>query len=303
MTTKKNSKPASKPDNQVTITLIQVVGALLTALIGFLGILAANGYFKPKEAPTPTLLPTLTAAPAATFTLAPSSTLPPPTETSTPTVAPPALPTSTDTPAPTALPPCEWDLYKNERLFTPEPSECMDTEFNSIGVDGDGDEKFAFSVSNNANGYFGIVKALGAIAKLEKGFVFTAKINLKQLTAGRFIVAVGPNPRPDAKSSYAVVISPEGTQLSTKFLFYKMDGAPNPIYFAGRPERNSLQGVDYTIKFTLSYPSIKVDVNDGAFKPNTAQIEFTGNTYIFIGYQRISTETSRTDIDGEVEIP
>lgn len=268
------------------------IAALITACATFAGIFwgptLTEQFFFPSPTPSPVLVtPDNPSQPSET----PS---PPPPSPSQPITITPAPPPSS----------CEWKAYSNNELKTPDPSLCLsDVIFGDIGIAGQGNQHIEFLASTNQAGIYGMVLPLGQVTKINKGLDFTVKLNIKELAAARFLVAFGPSPSPDAKFTYAIAITPINNELVLKYFFYKVAAYPNEYTFSVHSPINTVQGVDYNVKFEISYPSVVVDVNSGGFRPKAEQISFNGPGYIFIGYQRISSQAARTRIQVDVSLP
>lgn len=199
---------------------------------------------------------------------------------------------------------CNWQAYSNGESKKPDPALCLaDVVFGDIGIADKGNQHIEFLASTNQAGIYGILLPLGQVTNINNNFNFTLKLNVKDLTAARFLVAFGPGPGPDAQFTYAIAVTPISNELILKYFFYKVALYPNEYTFSVRSPINTVQGVDYTVKFAISYPSVVVDVNSGGFRPKAEQINFNGPGYIFIGYQRISSQVSRTRIQVDVSLP
>jgi hypothetical protein len=279
--------------------IVAVIGGIVTVLTTLIGVLAANDYFKPALSPTVAV----TSIPmTATLTVSPTLT----------EVSPSPIPSDTPAPTYTIAPtqvenipvPCLWRSYSDGEVESPTESECLDdVTFGGIGISDLGEGKLDFSVSNSQRGIYGMLLPLGPVAQIKRGFEYVVRLNIKELATGRFFVALSPNPRPDVQSAYAIVINPDAGQLVMKYFFYKANEIPEQIVSKDKPKINAIQGVNYTIKFVISYPNLAVDVNNGIFRPKAQQIGFNGVGYIFIGYQRISSETARTRVGANVQLP
>jgi hypothetical protein len=199
---------------------------------------------------------------------------------------------------------CNWQAYSNGETNNPDPALCLaDVVFGDIGIAYKSNQDIEFLVSTNQAGIYGIVRPLGQVTHIKNNFNFTLNLNVKDLTAARFLVAFGPSPSPDAQFTYAIAVTPISNELILKYFFYKVALYPNEYTFAVRSPINTVQGVNYTVKFEISYPSVVVDVNNGSFRPKAEQISFNGPGYIFIGYQRISSQASRSRIQVDVSLP
>jgi hypothetical protein len=287
-----------KPDVAIIVALISLVGVLIGGFFTVVSELIENGYIKPEPSPTFTFTETL---PPATLTLSPALTNVPLNPTFTVTLWPTntSVPIQENTPAP-----CSWQAYSDGDVETADPLDCIDdVVFGKLGISQAVTEKIDFSVDTRNRGIYGLVKSLGPVQKIEKGFEFTVNIKIKELTASRLIIAFSPNPRPDVQFAYAIVISPDDSRLITKYLFYPANEIPQEIVFRDTPKINTIQGINYVVKFVISYPNLSVDINSGSFKQKACQINFNEGGYIFIGYQRISSSTARTSIDAEVDVP
>ena len=292
------------PSSQSSKANWQAVISILTLLVGILGVvwgpeLTARVFF-PTATPSP-VGPTLTVSAVTPTTLTTFTDVPPSltlTVTPSPTQTPVPSTLVTNTPIP-----CNWQAYDNGSASVPDPSLCLsDLAFGNLGVSDLGANKVEFVVSNNHAGFYGMVLPLGPVQKIKKGSEFIIKLNIKELNSGRFIIAFSPLPRPDVESAYAVAINPDASRLVTKFLYFPASGIPDELTFSDQPPMNRTQGVDYVIKFIVSYPSLTVDVNSGAFRPKARQINFNEGGYIFVGYQRLAS-VYRTIVSARVQLP
>jgi hypothetical protein len=277
---------------------VALIGGIVTVLTTLIGVLAANGYF--SITPTPTPVPT-EAPVVAMLTASPTLTDMPPTPRTTNTQAP------TDTIVPTRVEntpvPCEWQAYSDGELETFGSSPCLgDVIFGNIGISEASAGKVDFSVNTNLRGIYGMVMPLGPVQQIKRGSAYTIRLNIKELTAAQFIVGFGPNPRYDVQGAYAIVISPDGNYLSLKYRFFRADGYSTNSDYARKPSKDPISGINYMVKFTVSYPTMNIEVDGGNFKPIAEQISFDSTAYLFIGYQRISSQTARTRIDAQVEL-
>ena len=227
-------------EKEKTGVILKAVAGIITALAALLAVFWGPELTKQLLWPTATPTPISTAALTSTAVFIASP--PAPNESPANTLF---VPTDTLAPGPEASSVCHWQAYAN-KLQTTEPSLCLsDVAFGSMGISDAGAGKVDFLVSNNHAGVYGMVLPLGPVPRLAKGFNYAIHLNIKELTAGQFIVAFSPNPRPDVVSTYAISVTPIESYLVTKYFFYNADEIPNQYVFTERPAINSVQGVDW----------------------------------------------------------
>lgn len=284
----------TKEGKGILVGVIPGIAAVITACATLAGIFwgpaLTERFFFPSPSPSP---------------ISPSETAPV-LSTQIPILLHTATHVSPTSVNPPSAQPCNWQAYSNGESKTPDPALCLaDVVFGDIGVADKGNQRIEFLASTNQAGIYGIVLPLGQVTNINNNNMinFTLKLNVKDLTAARFLVAFGPGPGPDAQFTYAIAVTPISNELILKYFFYKVASYPTEYTFSVRSPINTAQGVDYTVKFAISYPSVVVDVNSGGFRPKAEQINFNGPGYVFIGYQRISSQASRSRIQVDVSLP